>query len=204
MFRNVLVAIDGSQSAMTALEEAIELARGEGARLTLMSVAAPPRWTFVGPPAAPYPTQLDLERAAREVVERAEALVPPDVCVSTIVGSGSPAAAIVARAIEGGHDLVVVGSHGRGRLASLVLGSVSRAVLARSPVPVLVAQPTKPAVPVSPVRAVPRDVARERPVGAATQAEPQPGGAVVFLWLVAALLVELHAILLLADRMYAP
>ena len=144
---------------------------------------------------------------AREVVERAEALVPPDVCVSTIVGSGSPAAAIVARAIEGGHDLVVVGSHGRGRLASLVLGSVSRAVLARSPVPVLVAQPTKPAVPVSPVspvRAVPRDVARERPVGAATQAEPQPGGAVVFLWLVAALLVELHAILLLADRMYAP
>ena len=56
----------------------------------------------------------------------------------------------------------------------------------------------------TPVRAVRRDVARERPVGAATQAEPQPGGAVVFLWLVAALLVELHAILLLADRMYAP
>lgn len=203
MFRNVLVAIDGSQTAMTALEEAIELARGEGARLTLLSVAAPSRWTFVGPPAAPYPTERDLERAAREIVERAEALVPPDLCVSTLVRHGSPAAAIVERVVDGDHDLVVMGSHGRGRLASLLLGSVSRAVVARCPVPVLVARPTTSALPAATASVAP-DAHRERSVAVAAQAEPQAGGAVVFLWLVAALLVELHLILWMADRMYAP
>jgi nucleotide-binding universal stress UspA family protein len=204
VFRNVLVAIDGSQTAMTALEEAIELARGEGARLTLLSVAAPSRWTFVGLPAAPYPTELDLENTARETAERAQALVPPDLCVSTVVRRGSPAAVITARAVEGGHDLVVMGTHGRGRLASLFLGSVSRAVVARCPVPVLVVRPRKPAKPVSPVPAVPRDGGHEQSVGVATQVEPKGGGAVVFLWLVAALLAELQVFFWMADRMYTP
>lgn len=46
---------------------------------------------------------------------------------------------LVARAAEDGkHDLVVMGSHGHGALAGLVLGSVTTQVLARSKVPVLV------------------------------------------------------------------
>jgi nucleotide-binding universal stress UspA family protein len=203
--RSILVAVDASPSALSALEEAVELARGEGARLVLISVAAPSRWTFVGPPYAPYPTPQDLEREARDVVDRAEALVPPDVPVSSVVRAGPPSAAIVARAVEGRHDLVVVGSRGRGGVASFLFGSVSRAVCERCPVPVLVAGSGGRPGADGPVHTLRPSPPSERPAaGIAMHADPASGGLVVFLWLVAVLLVELHVVLWLADRMYAP
>ena len=49
-----------------------------------------------------------------------------------------PAGELIARAAsEGGFDLVLMGSHGHGALANLVLGSVATQVLARCQVPVL-------------------------------------------------------------------
>ena len=41
MFRSILVALDDSAASAAALDQAIDLARAEGARLTLISVAAP-------------------------------------------------------------------------------------------------------------------------------------------------------------------
>jgi nucleotide-binding universal stress UspA family protein len=141
MFRSILVAVDGSEAADEALHEAIDLARSEGARLTLISVAAPPRWLgSPGPYIAPVPLEDELERRAQQIVEDAEALVPEDVSVSTVVRSGPAAKAILDRVDSGQHDLVVMGSRGLGSAGSLLLGSVSRAVLAASPVPVLVAR----------------------------------------------------------------
>jgi nucleotide-binding universal stress UspA family protein len=205
VFRNILVAIDASPTAMTALEEAIDVARSDGARLTLIGVAAPPRLVFAsGPLYVPYPTQEELVRGVRDVLERAEALVPPDIPVTTVVRTGSPAAEIVKRAKEGEHDLVVVGSHGRGLIRSILLGSVSRAVAARSSVPVLVAGPPRPG----------RENVFHRPGGAVhgeqtavaarTEVEPHTSGATVFLWLVVALLLECQLLLWMFDRMYLP
>ena len=51
---------------------------------------------------------------------------------------GHPSERIAHAAEAGGHDLVVMGSHGHGELATLVLGSVTTQVLARCKVPVLV------------------------------------------------------------------
>jgi nucleotide-binding universal stress UspA family protein len=138
MFRNILVAVDGSEVATEALEEAIGLARREGARLTLITVAVPPRWRIAGPYFVPYPTEEELVGHAESVVERAAALVPDDVPVSTVVRSGPAAKAILDRVKHGDHDLVVMGSRGLGLAGSLLLGSVSRAVLVDSAVPVLV------------------------------------------------------------------
>jgi nucleotide-binding universal stress UspA family protein len=141
MFRSILVAVDGSEAATEALHEAIDLARVEGARLTLISVAALPRWLGnPGPSIAPVPLEEELERRAQEVVEEGEALVPEDVPVSTVVRRGSAAKAILERVETGQHDLVVMGSRGLGSAGSLLLGSVSRAVLAHSRVPVLIAR----------------------------------------------------------------
>jgi nucleotide-binding universal stress UspA family protein len=203
VYRNILVAIDGSPSAATALEEAIDLARENGARLVLISVAAPLRWRLAAPPYVPYPSDDDLERAAWDVVRRAEALVPADVPVCSVVRSGRAAPAIVARAEEGGHDLVVVGSRGLGRLGSLLLGSVSRAVAARSPVPVLIAERPRDE---SRRARRPRGGVRARPTAAASgRAEPTTiRESVVVLWLVATLLVELELAWWMFDRMYAP
>jgi nucleotide-binding universal stress UspA family protein len=205
VFRSILVAIDGSPAADAALEEAIDLARTDGARLVLISVAAPPRWRFTGSPYVPYPSDDELERAAWDVVRRAEALVPADVAVSSVVRVGSPAAAIVARAAEGGHDLVVIGSRGHGLMCSLLLGSVSRAVAARSPVPVLIARRRRDESRRAAGPPAQREVRAERSTAAVSmQAEPITRGALaVFLWLVVALLLELEVAWWIFDRMYA-
>jgi nucleotide-binding universal stress UspA family protein len=137
MFRSILAAVDGSGAAAAALEEAIALARRTGGRLTLISVAVPPR-RLGSPYFVPYPTDEQLAREAQETVERAAALVPDDVPVSTVVRSGPAAQAILERLEQGEHDLVVMGSRGLGLTGSLLLGSVGRAVMAESPVPVLV------------------------------------------------------------------
>ena len=138
MFRNILVAVDGSEAANDALAQAIAIARRDGARLTLISVAAPPRWRPAGPYVVPYPTEDDLVRQPEEVARRAEAVVPDDVPVATVVRRGPAAAAILERVLQGEHDLVVMASRGLGLAGSLLLGSVSRAVLAGGPVPVLI------------------------------------------------------------------
>ena len=206
MFRNILVAVDASPTAEAALEDAVDLARDHGARLVLISVAAPPRFRYSGPLYVPYPTEDDLERAACDVVERAESLVPADVPVTGVVRRGRPATAIVTQAEQGGHDLVVVGSRGYGLVASLLLASVSRAVSARSPVPVLVVRRRSERSRPTPGRRARREVrAAEPPAALAMQAEPvTKGGLAVFLWLVAALLLELELVLWMFDRMYAP
>jgi nucleotide-binding universal stress UspA family protein len=153
MFHSILVAVDGSRSAAKALEKAIELARSEGARLTLIAVAAPLRLPIAtGTYVAPLPGEDDLVRQAERTVERAEALVPEDIPVSTVVRRGPVAKAIVERIEAGEHDLVIMGSHGRGPVRSLVLGSVSNAVLARSPVPVLIVRGSSAPEPDEPCR----------------------------------------------------
>lgn len=140
MFRSILVALDDSAASAAALDQAIDLARAEGARLTLISVAAPPRWRPAGPFVPPYPTDAQLEDEARALLDRAEERVPDDVPVATVLRSGLAEKEILERADCACHDLIVMGSRGLGPAASLVLGSVSRAVVARSSIPVLIAR----------------------------------------------------------------
>jgi nucleotide-binding universal stress UspA family protein len=138
MFRSILVAVDGSPAATAALVHAIDLARAEGARLTLIGVATHPRWLLAASPYVRLPTQEELDQRAEEALDRAEALVPEGIPVSTALRRGSIAEELLKRVEDGEHDLLVMGSRGLGRTGALVLGSVSRAVLARSRVPVLV------------------------------------------------------------------
>jgi len=143
MFRRILVAIDGSDHARQALVEAIELARTTNAALTVMTVV--PRtspWALGG--GYYVPAELDaLQRQAERNYERTlgaaiAAWIPDDMPVTGIVRRGAVAPTIVDQAVAGDHDLVVVGSRGRGELRSLLLGSVSHDVLHSIPVAVLV------------------------------------------------------------------
>ena len=143
MFRHVLVAIDGSDHARRALVEAIDLARTTNATLTVMTVVPKANaWAFGG--GYYVPVNLDeLQRQAERNYERTlgaaiAAWVPDDMPVTGIVRRGAVAPTIVEQAVAGNHDLIVVGSRGRGELRSLLLGSVSHDVLQSSPVAVLV------------------------------------------------------------------
>jgi nucleotide-binding universal stress UspA family protein len=144
VFRDILVAVDGSAHADRALEEAIDLARLSGGSLTLVTVAPELSTWFLaagaGLPPAVDLAQLreDLIREYRQMLEQAEARVPDGVGSTALVLQGRVGEAIVRQARAGGHDLVAMGSRGRGELRSMVLGSVSHQVLHDSPVPVLI------------------------------------------------------------------
>ena len=147
MFRNILVAVDGSPHADRALDEAIDIARASHAKLTIVTGAAEPRTASMvalagGAAAALGPA---LMQHAERVVRAAADRVPDDVSVTTILTDKPIRQAILERIEEGRHDLVVMGSRGRGTVRSAVLGSVSHHVLHHSPVPVLVVHAEEPA-----------------------------------------------------------
>ncbi|HEY8625409.1 MAG TPA: universal stress protein [Solirubrobacteraceae bacterium] len=136
MFRSILVAWDGSEHAKRALTEAVDIARTQDARLTLLTVAAPIH-IWPGPYAPPI-SEADLARAAEQIAAEGEALVPEGIPVSARTAAGHPGTELLNRAAAAGHDLIVMGSRGRGAVRSAVLGSVSHFVLNHASIPVLI------------------------------------------------------------------
>jgi nucleotide-binding universal stress UspA family protein len=132
-YLDILVAHDGSADAEAALEHAIRLARDQHARLTLLTVAPLSHQPgAMGAPATP-----DLLDSFTAGQRRAVDSVPDDIGVTTQLLRGDPAETILCTVRKGEHDLIVMGSHGHGRLHRALLGSVSYRVLRDSPVPVL-------------------------------------------------------------------
>lgn len=132
-YHKILVALDGSPDAESALMHAISLARDQNARITLLTVGPTVnRGAAVG--TAPPP---DLIEVHQEVLRDATALIPHDVGVTTRLERGDAAATILRVAAEEDDDLIVMGSHGHSRIHRALLGSVSQRVLAQSKIPVL-------------------------------------------------------------------
>ena len=135
MFKNILVAWDGSEHAKRALAEAVDLARSQDASLTLLTVAALPP---VGPGLVPPISETDMLSGAKELVASGRALVPERIPISGQAAIGHPGTEILKRANAADHDLIVLGSRGRGAIRSTVLGSVSHFVLNHGTVPMLI------------------------------------------------------------------
>jgi nucleotide-binding universal stress UspA family protein len=102
-------------------------------------VPAPPTIAYATPGASALG---DVARQAREetesIVRSAVDRVPADVSVTSVIKDEPAKSALLAQIAGGGHDLVVMGSRGRGAVRSALLGSVSHHVLHHSDVPVLV------------------------------------------------------------------
>jgi nucleotide-binding universal stress UspA family protein len=136
----ILVAIDGSRYGEAALERALDLSSrlAEPAELTLIHVAlpAPPRAAAaVGAEILESWYQHERDGALAHARER---LAAAGRRAAEITAVGSPGRLIAEHADGGGFDLVVMGSHGHGALAGLVLGSTVSAVLSLSKVPLLI------------------------------------------------------------------
>jgi nucleotide-binding universal stress UspA family protein len=142
MFRNILVAIDGSIHAERALAEAADLAEGNNAALTVMtSVPDTSSWLI----SMSYGQGTDLsvlaqetEREYTKLLDSAVDGLPQNISVTKILTHGRPGRHILEQLQTGKHDLVVMGSRGRGEVSSLLLGSVSHQVLNASPAAVLI------------------------------------------------------------------
>jgi nucleotide-binding universal stress UspA family protein len=145
-FRRLLVAFDGSARAKHALTHAVALAQYSRGRLTVLLVVPDDAlWAISGfdaPVAVPrgYDTVM---RDRQKILDRAVDVVPVDVPVVKLVRRGPVATTILAEARRGEHDAIVIGSSGRGSLRSWLAGSTVRRVTRASPVPVLVAGPSR-------------------------------------------------------------
>jgi nucleotide-binding universal stress UspA family protein len=138
MFKSILVAVDGSTQSELALEQAVDLARSEGSRLTLIGVAGfSLSWPSVQQRVV---SDAELVQAMRAVVDDAAETLPEDIPVRTIVRLGKPGDEIFTEASRGEYDLIVMGSRGRGAATSALLGSVSHTVLNHGPAAVLIVQ----------------------------------------------------------------
>jgi nucleotide-binding universal stress UspA family protein len=139
MFHNILVAVDGSRHADQALTQAIDLAQSEHSRLTLITAPAHLPATAYLMRGAPIGMLLaDAEAEAEAILHQASYRVPDDLPVTTVLTAQPIRRALTDVLTTGRHDLVVMGSRGRGAVRSSLLGSVSQHVLHHSPVPVLI------------------------------------------------------------------
>jgi nucleotide-binding universal stress UspA family protein len=139
--KNVLVATDFSEPSDAALLYGRELASRFGATLHVLHVAENLYLSFsAGNHAIPVPDlQRQIENDARrylhELLIDSDGSGPPT--VPAIRTSSSPAMAIVEYARDHDMDIIVMGTHGRGALAHLVMGSVAERVVRLAPCPVL-------------------------------------------------------------------
>ncbi len=134
--KRILIATDGSAGAWAAVEEGVELAAEVGAEVVFVFVRHDV--PLLGDPW--YQRRLTGQLAhAREALDRAEAAARESgVTFESEILEGDAAHCISDAAAVREVDLVVVGSRGRGTLASALIGSVSRELLTRSPAPVMV------------------------------------------------------------------
>jgi nucleotide-binding universal stress UspA family protein len=140
MFHNILVCVDGSVHAERALREAIDLATASHGRLTILTaIPRPPYWAAsTVAVAAIEPLASELSQEARQHLRHAVDRVPLSIPVTSILSEKPIREAIMDRLRTGHHDLLVMGSRGRGALTASVLGSVSHYALNHSQVPVLI------------------------------------------------------------------
>ena len=140
--KNILVATDFGEAADSALSYGRELAARFGATLHVLNVVENFYVTTFG--AETYTAfvpdmQREIENAARTRLD--EALIDSDgsgpATKGVVMSSGSAPYAIVDYASENSIDLIVMGTHGRGALAHLMMGSVAERVVRIAPCPVL-------------------------------------------------------------------
>ena len=145
MVKHVLIPTDGSAVARKAVRAGVALARDLGAKVTAyyaMDMIQP--YAFGDGYILDTSTLLGIERGAKEVGQKYLAAVEQAAkaagvpCETLMTKPETPAEGIIAAAKKRKCDVIFMASHGRGGLASLVLGSVTQKVLARSKIPVLV------------------------------------------------------------------
>lgn len=139
--KNILVATDFGEAADAALAYGRELARTFGATLHVLNVADD---VFVRLGGDAYVAVLpEMQKGVEEAARaRLDALLvdndPNPIAVKkAVLTSSATAAAVVQYARELNINLIIIGTHGRGAVAHLLMGSVAERVVRTAPCPVL-------------------------------------------------------------------
>ncbi len=137
-FNRILIAVDDSAFAAHAAEVGIELAQSLHAEVGFVHAFDPG-----AAPGAAWGVTADKasemsERVAKHLLAGFRERAAFRSHVSEFLESGKPASKIIEVAQNWPADVIVMGSHGRGKIQGILLGSVSQEVLHHAPCPVLV------------------------------------------------------------------
>ncbi|UCE85850.1 MAG: universal stress protein [Deltaproteobacteria bacterium] len=136
----ILVPVDFSASSAYALEYAIDLAKGMGARIHLLHAYSLPT-QIVGPyEVAPIPNDFFeqvRQSASKHLAQSREKVRAAGIECEASLTDGAPADAIAETAQEVGADLIVMGTRGHTGLKHVLLGSVAERTVRIAPCPVL-------------------------------------------------------------------
>jgi nucleotide-binding universal stress UspA family protein len=140
MYKRILLPTDGSAGMDRVIDHAADLAAEHGALVHALYVVDAGSFTSL-----PMETSWEgisdlLHEEGQEALDEVVRLVGDSAEVERIVVEGAPHEAIVDHAFENDCDLIVMGTHGRGGLDRLLLGSVAERVVRTSTVPVLTIQ----------------------------------------------------------------
>src|SRR5512134_2351568 len=147
VFERIVCGVDGSPASLEAVRQSDLLLEPAG-RLLLVAVVDPMRTIhFQVTPTAVHAARRalaeieELDRAAADALERARAEVTHAADVATQETGGSPASCLLDAVTSEHATLLTVGTHGHGRAAGVLLGSVATRVLHDARTSVLVARP---------------------------------------------------------------
>jgi len=140
MYKRILVPTDASEYSRRALISALDLARKFQAEVVLLFVAYTPEAYWEYNPAYSIEVSKELIEQTGEKTLKAtlEGIDVGDVPLKKKQIQGHPSSVILEEISNENIDLVVMGSHGYGPIARVVLGSVSQRVLRKSTCPVLI------------------------------------------------------------------
>jgi nucleotide-binding universal stress UspA family protein len=140
--RNILVPTDFSPAAGAARQLAEQLALTFGARLHLLHVVPPPyafdAWGTESAALRMADFVETMQQAARRQFERRASRRRGGPRVLTATAVGAIVDQILAYVRKHRVDLIVMGTHGRGRIERTLVGSIAEKVVRRAPVPVTV------------------------------------------------------------------
>jgi len=138
--RRVLVATDTSAASTSAERGGVELAAQAGASLIFVSVIDPSRLRL---PGGLFHTRVDQVRSQREsaLIGIVATARQRGIAAQYLIWEGDPGASLIEAAEAEGADVIIVGSHDRGPIGRLLLGSVSSYVVDHGRQEVLVIRP---------------------------------------------------------------
>jgi nucleotide-binding universal stress UspA family protein len=136
-FGRILVAVDDSKQAQWAVQIAGQLAESLGAKVALVHAyfLRPGYSPELAPPIEDVLAEMK-ESGVKLLAEHRTAL-PKSVAVEQILVEGEACEQIVHAAVDWKADLIVTGTHGRGRLAQFLVGSTAEGVIRMARCPVL-------------------------------------------------------------------
>jgi nucleotide-binding universal stress UspA family protein len=146
--KTIIVAVDFSNATPGVLKMAVGMAKSFGAGLRLIHIVEPePSYTAYGFTPEEFPAmhvyQEEAKRRAGTKLDDLLVQVKTELPnASSHIAEGSPLHTLLDYVKESAADLVIVGSHGHGVLASLLLGSVAEGMVRKAVIPTLIVPAT--------------------------------------------------------------